>query len=87
MARQGTWLSLEETIRRMTSLPAETFNLTNRGILRKGAIADIVVFDAETVRDTATYAKPHQFAEGVKAVIVNGGLSVPPPSDMSHFVF
>ena len=65
-------LSLEETIRRMTSLPAQTFNLAHRGTLQKGAIADIVIFDPETIQDTATYAKPHQFAEGVKKVIVGG---------------
>ncbi len=65
-------LSLEEAIRRMTSLPAAAFGLRDRGLLRVGAYADIVVFDPARVRDMATYAEPHRYAEGVCRTIVNG---------------
>jgi N-acyl-D-amino-acid deacylase len=66
---------LEEAVRRMTSLPARTFGLRGRGVLREGAFADIAVFDEERFRDTATYEKPHRFAEGMRHVVVNGALS------------
>jgi len=65
---------LEKAIRKMTSLPAARFGLKDRGILRSGAFADIVVFDPERIRDTATYENPRVFAEGVSYVIVNGQL-------------
>ncbi|MCL1919832.1 MAG: D-aminoacylase [Kiritimatiellaeota bacterium] len=67
--------SIEETIRRMTALPAATFGLRDRGVLCQGAFADIAIFDPAAFRDTATYAKPHSFAEGMRHVIVNGALS------------
>ena len=64
--------NLETAIHRMTALPAATFGLRDRGILRRGAYADIAIFDPAAFRDTATYAKPHSFAEGMRHVIVNG---------------
>lgn len=68
-------LSLEEAIRRMTSLPAQKFHFTNRGLLREGFAADIVVFDENTVQDRSTYEKPHQYSTGFKYVFVNGVLT------------
>lgn len=69
-------ISLEEAIRRMTSLPAQKFQLQNRGILREGFAADIVIFDEEKVQDLSTYDKPHQYTTGFKYVLVNGQLTV-----------
>jgi N-acyl-D-amino-acid deacylase len=65
-------IRLEEAIRRMSSLPATKFNLRDRGLLREGMAADIVVFDEKTVGDRATFDKPHAYAFGFKYVIVNG---------------
>ncbi|HSB94358.1 MAG TPA: D-aminoacylase [Flavitalea sp.] len=70
--REQKVLSLEEAIRRMTSLPATKFQLNGRGVLLEGMYADIVVFDPNTVTDLSTYAKPHAYSTGFKAVIVNG---------------
>ena len=69
-------LSLEEAIRRMTSLPAQKFRLADRGLLRTGMAADIVIFNEKEVQDLATFEKPHQYARGFQYVIVNGGLVV-----------
>jgi N-acyl-D-amino-acid deacylase len=71
-SREQNALSLEEIVRRMTSLPARTFHLKDRGELRPGAWADIVVFDPESVRDNATFEAPHQYATGFRHVFVNG---------------
>ena len=65
-------LTLEDAIRKMTAFPAARLRLTDRGVLRPGMKADIAVFDPATVRDTATYEKPHSYAEGFSTVIVNG---------------
>lgn len=65
-------LTLEEAIRRMTSLPAQTFRLADRGVLKPGAWADIVIFDPDKVGDPATFADPHHYAVGFSDVIVNG---------------
>jgi len=65
-------LPLEEAVRRMTSLPAKTFQLKDRGTLRPGAFADIVIFDPAKVNDPATYDDPHHMAEGFSDIIVNG---------------
>lgn len=65
----------EETVRRMTSLPADTFKLKNRGRIKKGDFADLVVIDRCKLMDKATYARPHQFSEGICYTIVNGALS------------
>jgi N-acyl-D-aspartate/D-glutamate deacylase len=69
-------VGLEQAIRSMTSLPATVMNVRDRGVLRAGSFADIVVFDLARVRDTATYQEPHQLAEGMTHVIVNGRLAV-----------
>jgi N-acyl-D-amino-acid deacylase len=68
-------LDLGEAIRRLTSLPAANLRLVDRGILRAGAFADVVVFDPAQVRDLATYAQPHQFAVGMRHVLINGQLA------------
>jgi N-acyl-D-amino-acid deacylase len=65
-------ISLEEAVRRLTSLPAENLKLVNRGTLKRGCFADVVIFDPATIQDHATYDKPHQFATGVRDVFVNG---------------
>lgn len=69
-------ISLEEAIRRMTSLPAQKFRLHDRGLLREGYAADIVVFDAATVKDQSTYDQPHQYSTGFDFVLVNGVITV-----------
>ncbi|MEW6322579.1 MAG: D-aminoacylase [Acidobacteriota bacterium] len=65
-------IDLASAVRSMTSLPAQVFGLKDRGQIRPGALADIVVFDEAEVRDTATYQDPHQLAEGMTDVLVNG---------------
>ncbi len=74
--REEKLMPLEEAIRRMTSLPAQKFHFNNRGLLRPGFAADIVVFDANTVNDLSTFTKPHQYSTGFKYVLVNGVLTV-----------
>jgi N-acyl-D-amino-acid deacylase len=65
-------LSLEDAVRRLTTLPAEHLRLERRGALKPGYFADVVVFDPATIADRATYERPHQFAVGVRDVWVNG---------------
>lgn len=65
-------LTLPDAIRRMTSLPAQTFHLADRGVIRQGAWADLVIFDPEKVTDPATFEDPHHYAVGFSEVIVNG---------------
>jgi len=60
----------------MTSLPAQKFNLQNRGLLKPGMKADIVIFDPEQIRDMSTYAQPHAFSQGMEYVLVNGKITV-----------
>jgi dihydroorotase/N-acyl-D-amino-acid deacylase len=69
-------LTLEEAIRKMTSLPASRMGLADRGILRPGMAADVVVFDPATVRDRSTYADPIHYSAGIPYVCVNGQLVV-----------
>ena len=69
-------ISLEEAIRRMTSLPAQKFQLNDRGLLREGYAADIVIFDENEVKDLSTFEKPHAYSKGFHYVIVNGMLTV-----------
>ncbi len=71
-ALDGRTVPLPEMIRKMTSLPADHFQLKDRGRLVPGAYADVVVFDPATIRDCATFAAPRQYAEGLAHVIVNG---------------
>jgi N-acyl-D-amino-acid deacylase len=65
-------ISLEDAIRKMTSLPAQTFNLKDRGLIREGFAADLVIFDETKITDKSTFEQPHQYAEGFQSVIVNG---------------
>ena len=65
-------ITLEDAIRKMTSLPAQTFGLRDRGLIREGYAADLVIFDDAKIADLATFDKPHQYAEGFSDVIVNG---------------
>jgi dihydroorotase/N-acyl-D-amino-acid deacylase len=74
--RDEKLLTLEEAIRKMTSLPASRMGLTDRGILRPGMAADVVAFDPATVRDRSTYADPLHYSEGIPYVCVNGQLVV-----------
>jgi len=69
-------LSLSEAVRKMTSLPARKLRLWDRGLLRPGMKADIVVFNYYSVRDTATFDNPHSYPSGVEYVVVNGELAV-----------
>ena len=70
--RERGLFSLEEAVRRMTSLPADTFHLGGRGRIEPGAYADLVVFDPETVRDEASFENPNRFPLGIGKVFVNG---------------
>lgn len=72
-SRDEKIMPLEEAVRRMTSLPAANIGIRERGQLVAGYYADVVVFDPATVRDNATFPKPHQYASGVEHVFVNGG--------------
>ena len=69
-------LGLPQAIRSATSLPAEILGLSDRGLLRPGFRADIVVFDPETYRDVATFEKPHQYSTGVRYLFVNGKAAI-----------
>ncbi|MGB5693852.1 MAG: D-aminoacylase [Flavobacteriaceae bacterium] len=70
--RERQVISLEEAIRRLTSLPATNLKLHKRGKLKTGYFADVVVFNADSIADRATFDKPHQYAKGVEHVFVNG---------------
>ncbi|WP_244814473.1 amidohydrolase family protein [Caballeronia sp. Lep1P3] len=74
-ARDTALITLEEAVRKMTSLSARRFGLAERGEVKVGYHADLVVFDPERVRDAATFAKPQQAADGIDAVWVNGVLT------------
>lgn len=65
-------LSMEQAIRSSSALPAEMLGLQDRGLLRKGFVADVVAFDPETLRDLATFAEPHQYSEGIRYVLIAG---------------
>jgi N-acyl-D-amino-acid deacylase len=74
--REQNVISLEEAIRRMTSLPAQKFQLKNIGLLKEGMNADIVIFDEAKVNDAATFEMPHAYSKGFHFVIVNGVVTV-----------
>ena len=69
-------LTLEEAVRKMTSLPADHIGMTDRGILAAGMAADVVVFDPDRVADRATFQDPHQYPDGINYVVVNGVVAV-----------
>jgi N-acyl-D-amino-acid deacylase len=69
-------IGIEEAIRKMTSLPAGHFRFANRGTIRAGYAADVIVFDPAHVADTATFAAPHAYATGIPYVLVNGEIVV-----------
>ena len=73
--RDKKLLPLEAAVQKMSAFPAARLGLSDRGVLRAGLKADIAVFDPSTVRDTATFEKPHSYAEGVRLVIVNGQIA------------
>jgi N-acyl-D-amino-acid deacylase len=70
--REEKLFSLEEAVRKMTGLPAGKLGLARRGLLKPGYFADVVVFDSQTIADTATYTNPHQYPAGIEWVLVNG---------------
>ncbi|MFQ5825015.1 MAG: amidohydrolase family protein [bacterium] len=74
--REKKVISLEDAIRKMTSLPAQRLKLQDRGILKEKMWADVVVFDPQTVSDQATWAQPHQYPAGIPYVVVNGKLVI-----------
>jgi len=74
--RDEKLVSLEEMIRRMTSLAAQKFQLKDRGLIKEGMAADIVIFDLDEVTDKATFEQPHQFSAGFHYVLVNGQLVI-----------
>ena len=75
-ARDEKLISLPEAVRKMTGLPADRLGLADRGVLRVGARADVVAFDAARIIDRATYEEPHRYAAGVSHVLVNGRVVV-----------
>ena len=75
-AIQEKLIPVEHAIRTSTGLPADILQLTDRGYIKEGNFADVVVFDPEKYRDTATFDKPHQYATGVKYLVVNGKLAI-----------
>ena len=70
--RELKLITLEDAIRKMTSLPAQTFGFRDRGLIREGFAADFVIFDENTIMDQSTFDKPHQFPVGISYVVVNG---------------
>ena len=70
--REQPLMTLEEAVRKMTSLPAAVFGFEGRGVVREGAFADLVVFDPAKVKDEATYANPQAYPSGIPHVLVNG---------------
>ncbi len=74
--RERGVVTLEDAVRAATSAPAQVFGLKDRGLLREGAFADLIVFDPAAVKDQATYQDPHQHATGMRWVLVNGRLAL-----------
>jgi N-acyl-D-amino-acid deacylase len=74
--RDKNLITLEDAVRKMTSLPAGKFHIINRGVLKPGMYADIVIFDAARVKDESTFEHPHAYSTGFKYVLVNGAITV-----------
>jgi N-acyl-D-amino-acid deacylase len=74
--RNRSVITLEDAVRRMTSLPARTFGFRDRGTVQTGLAADLVIFDPARVQDKATFQAPHQYSEGIDVVLVNGKIAV-----------
>jgi N-acyl-D-amino-acid deacylase len=72
VSREEQVIPLAEAIRKLSGLPAENLGLSERGLLREGHYADVVVFDPATIADHATFERPQQYATGVRHVLVNG---------------
>src|SRR5215813_580002 len=82
-ARERHLFTLETAVHKMTGMPAARLGLSDRGVVRAGAVADLVVFDPATVKDESTYPDPHRYPSGIPYVIVNGHVAVdsaPPPA-------
>ena len=75
-ARDGGLMKLEEAVHRMTAMPAEKFHLRDRGLIREGAFADLVIFEPAAILDTATYSDPRRYPSGINEVFVNGAAVV-----------
>jgi N-acyl-D-amino-acid deacylase len=74
--REEKIISLEDAIRKMTSFPAQKFRLNDRGMLKEGMSADIVIFDEKNVGDKSTFTKPHAYSTGILYVLVNGKITL-----------
>lgn len=74
--RKDHVLTVEQAVHKLATLPADNLSLPDRGRLRTGAFADVVVFDPNTIQDHATYEKPHQLSTGVSYVVVNGIMAI-----------
>jgi N-acyl-D-amino-acid deacylase len=74
--REEHALTLEDAVHRLSGLPASNLSLAERGLLRNGYFADVVIFDPKTIQDHATFEKPHQYSTGVSEVLVNGQLAI-----------
>jgi N-acyl-D-aspartate/D-glutamate deacylase len=77
-------ITLEDAVRKMSAFPAQRIGLADRGVLREGMKADIAIFDPATVRDTATFERPHQYAEGVQLGMVNGQVAFKKDSKLTR---
>ena len=74
--RQNNIIALPEAIRKITSFPAETLGISNRGVIATGKMADVVCFDYKNIIDKSDYVDPHQYSQGVQYVVVNGELVI-----------
>jgi N-acyl-D-amino-acid deacylase len=74
--REENVITVEEAVRRMTSLPAQKFGLRDRGLLREGFAADVIIFDEKEVKDLSTFQQPHAYSTGFSFVLVNGKVVV-----------
>ena len=74
--REKNLLSIEEALRKITSIPAKVFNIKDRGVLKEGAFADITIFDFEKIKDNSTFINPFRKPSGIDYVIVNGKVTV-----------